>query len=682
MVLTHGWWFILLPCGVATGEGTEFGKTAKLIQSVESVGNFQLVLGRIAYVLIAFSLVLVIVLVFIQIFSNGIEAVAAVKQALILLVAAVPIAMPVVATATMAVGARRLSEDSAVVTRLSAIEELAGMTVLCSDKTGTLTKNILTLDEPWTVDSSITADEIKFQAALACKQLDPDAIDTCIGKNCPNPTLMAQFEQIQFIPFDPSNRKTEAQVLNKVTGESYRVTKGAPQVILKLAANREAIETEASAKIVEFAERGFRSLGVARTLPGHPDNEWYMMGILSLFDPPREDTKDTIERALVQGVSVKMITGDHLLIAKETARRLGMGTSILPSHKLHEAKDTKTRIDLVISSDGFAEVFPDDKFNIVATVQEAGHCTGMTGDGVNDAPALKKAQVGFAVHGATPAAQGAASVVLSTPGLSVIITAIIRSRKIFQRMNNYVIYRVNVSLQLLIFFFFATVIFKFHVPTLVVLLMALFNDFAVMSIAYDKVFPSIRPEKWRVIQLSVIGFVLAAVHAASSLLMLYWVTTNFLVGSFPNWFQLEYLLVPQQRGVIFIQLSLSAQISVYAARTNGFFFTRRPGFVLLAAMSAQMFIATLLGIYWPGDLYSTDLENLCGSGGAWAGIVWANVIITFLIADTIKVILRVIIDKITVSTESQVNDLKAEVRRRIATVSGQRQRAPTAVKSH
>jgi len=291
---------------VDTGEHTEFGKAAKLIQSVESEGNFQKVLGRIAYVLVAVALVLVIILLFYQIFGNLIDPLEVVKQCLVLLVASVPIAMPVVCTTTMAVGARRLAQDNAIVTRLSAIEELAGMTVLCSDKTGTLTLNQLTLHDPWCVDPSISGDEIKFQAALACKRIDPDAIDTATLKFCPNPQMLSDYDQIAFLPFDPSNRRTEATLLHKAKGETHKVTKGAPQVILKMASNRDAIAADVEQKIVEFADRGFRSLGVARTIPGRGDNEWFMMGILSLSDPPRPDSKEVIERALQQGVVVKV----------------------------------------------------------------------------------------------------------------------------------------------------------------------------------------------------------------------------------------------------------------------------------------------------------------------------------------------------------------------------------------
>lgn len=372
---------------IATGANTEFGKTAKLIQSVESVGNFQRVLERIAYFLIVMAVILVAVMIIVQIVVHKVSASQVVTQGLILLVATVPVGQIVVCTATMAVGARRLAAENAVVTRLSAVEELAGMTVLCSDKTGTLTQNVLTVDKPWTIDASITADDILFAAALACKKLDPDAIDTAMLKFCPNKERLNDFEQVEFVPFDPSNRKTQATVRNTLTGEVFKVQKGAPRNVLAASVNQPQVEKETSAVISDFARRGLRSLGVARTLPGRPDDEWHFMGILSLFDPPRHDTKSVIERALSKGVSVKMITGDHLLIAKETARRLGMGTNILQAKSLHD-KDRSLVADLAVQVDGFAEVFPEDKFDIVAMIQEKGNITGMTGDGVNDAPGM------------------------------------------------------------------------------------------------------------------------------------------------------------------------------------------------------------------------------------------------------------------------------------------------------
>eukprot|EP00698_Gefionella_okellyi_P014000 TRINITY_DN386_c0_g1_i1.p1 TRINITY_DN386_c0_g1~~TRINITY_DN386_c0_g1_i1.p1 ORF type:complete len:949 (+),score=233.07 TRINITY_DN386_c0_g1_i1:49-2847(+) len=690
-----------------TGENSEFGKTAKLIQSVEQQGNFQIVLGRIAYFLIGLALVLVVILIFLELFKNNVRPVSnVITQGLILLVASVPIAMPVVCTATMAVGARRLALEDAVVTRLSAIEELAGMTILCSDKTGTLTQNILTLDTPWTVDASITSDDILFAAALACKQLDPDAIDTAMLKFCPNKERLKDFEQVEFVPFDPSNRRTQSTVRNNLTGESFRVTKGAPKNVLAMAVNKDDIAAQTEATISDFARRGLRSLGVARTLPGQAQDQWYFMGILSLFDPPRVDSKEVIEKALSKGVSVKMITGDHLLIAKETARRLGMGTNILQSKSLHD-KDRSIVADLAVQVDGFAEVFPEDKFDIVAMIQEKGHVTGMTGDGVNDAPALKKAHVGFAVHGATPAAQGAAAVVLSTPGLSVIITAIIRSRKIFQRMNNYAVYRINVSLQLLLFFFFSILLLSFHLPAIVVILMALLNDFTVMSIAYDKVFPAEQPDRWRVWQLAVRATAIASVCIAGALVMLHFMQTNFGVctptdpndvislaygGShcpYVNFLGQNRLLDTQIRSGMFLQVSLLLQATVFVARTTGPFFSRRPGFVLLFAILAEMGISTLLAIFWPGSplapvpvfygtsaylpdctplyspecVYAQDTESLWGCGGPWAGIVYAWTVILVLLSDVVKVITNQIIKTATTADQDKIVAIQEEVRR-------------------
>jgi H+-transporting ATPase len=665
----------------ATGELSEFGKTAKLIQSVESEGNFQKVLGRIAYFLIGLAAVLVTVLVIVQLIRRQ-DVSQVIVLALILMVASVPIAMPVVCTATMAVGARRLAAESAVVTRLSAIEELAGMTVLCSDKTGTLTQNILTLDTPWTVDPSISGDDILFAAALACKKLDSDAIDTAMLKFCPNKERLNDFEQVEFIPFDPSNRRTQSTVRNTLTGEVFKITKGAPKNVLAMAHNQADIESATQATISEFARRGLRSLGVARTLPGRPDTEWHFMGILSLFDPPRLDTKEVIERALQKGVSVKMITGDHLLIAKETARRLGMGNNILQSKSLHD-KDRSLVADLAVQVDGFAEVFPEDKFDIVAMIQEKGHITGMTGDGVNDAPALKKAHVGFAVHGATPAAQGAASVVLSTPGLSVIITAIIRSRKIFQRMSNYAVYRINVSLQLLFFFFCGIVlpVFEgFQLPSILVIVMALLNDFTVMSIAYDKVFPAESPDTWRVWQLAIRASAIAFVCIIGALMMLNFLQTNFYRCASQqnydctelNFFGMYRLLPNQIRAAMYLQVSLLLEVTVFIARTTGPFFSRRPGFVLMAAIAIEIAVSTLLAIFWPGQFMHTaaanaDADALLGCGGTYAGIIYAWTIIVVLIADVVKVIINRIMHSASMSEQSKVAALQEEVRRLMTT---------------
>ena len=346
-----------------------------------------------------------------------------------LTVAAIPVAMPTVLSVTMAVGARILARKQAVVSRLASIEELAGMDVLCSDKTGTLTQNKLALGEPFVLDGA-RPEEVVLAAALASRAEAGDAIDQAILAGLKNKDALSGCEVLHFQPFDPVSKRTEASV-KAADGRQFKVSKGAPQVILKLAANAAQIQPQVEKTINEFAARGFRSLGVART---DEQDHWQFLGVLPLSDPPREDSKATIETAKQMGVQVKMVTGDQVAIGKEIARQVGLGTNILDASLFGETSPHQAGQldDAIEQADGFAQVFPEHKYHIVETLQKHGHIVGMTGDGVNDAPALKKADAGIAVSGATDAARAAADMVLLSPGLSVIIDAIKESRKAFQ----------------------------------------------------------------------------------------------------------------------------------------------------------------------------------------------------------------------------------------------------------
>jgi H+-transporting ATPase len=389
--------------------------------------------------------------------------------ALVLTVAAIPVAMPTVLSVTMAVGARLLARKEAVVTRLVAIEELAGMDVLCADKTGTLTQNKLALNDPFSVNQ-VPAGQIILAAALASRADNNDVIDLAVLDGLKNKEELKNYQVVHFQPFDPVHKRTEATV-KAPDGKTFRVTKGAPQVIMALAANAGPVKTAVDQAINDFAARGFRSLGV----------------------------KSTIEAARQLGVKFTMVTGDALAIARETAKNLGMGANILDASGLGDAKQQESAqvAESIEHADGFAEVFPEHKFHIVDVLQKHGHIVGMTGDGVNDAPALKQADCGIAVSGATDAARAAAAIVLLKPGLSVIIDAIKESRKIFQRMNSYAIYRIAETLGVLLFMTLSILIFNFYPVTAVMIVMlALLNDGAILSIAYDNVQYSNKPEAW------------------------------------------------------------------------------------------------------------------------------------------------------------------------------------------
>ena len=426
----------------ATGTNTYFGKTAELVQDAETISHFQKAVLKIGTFLIILAAAMVALIIVVSL-VRGDAFLTTLQFALVLTVAAIPVAMPTVLSVTMAVGARLLAKRKAIVSRLVAIEELAGVDILCSDKTGTLTQNKLTLGDPFGV-SGVAPEQVILDAALASRADNDDTIDLAVLAGVTDAKALRGYHVVHFQPFDPVHKRTEATV--KATGgKTFRVSKGAPQVILELAANSRQVKADVDKAVNDFAARGFRSLGVARAEGTGP---WQFVGVLPLFDPPRRDAKATIATALQMGVKVKMVTGDALAIAQETAKTLGMGTAILDAAGLGDVKrkETASAAEAIENADGFAQVFPEHKFHIVDVLQKRGHIVGMTGDGVNDAPALKKADCGIAVSSATDAARAAASIVLTTPGLSVIIEAIKESRRIVQRMNSYAIYRIAETL--------------------------------------------------------------------------------------------------------------------------------------------------------------------------------------------------------------------------------------------
>ena len=451
----------------ATGPKTYFGKTAELVETAVTVSHFQKAVLKIGDYLIVLALVMVAVIVALSIYRG--EAILTTLQfALVLTVAAIPVAMPTVLSVTMAVGARKLAKKQAIVSKLVAIEELAGADVLCADKTGTLTQNKLTLGEPFCLDEITSADVI-LAGALASREGNEDTIDMAVVGGLTDKQTLTLYEITHFMPFDPVHKRTEATVTSKKDRKTFKVTKGAPQVISDLSSDA-TVKTALDKAVNDFAARGFRALGVARS---GDDGKWRLLGVLPLFDPPRVDAKDTIATAAKMGVKIKMVTGDALAIAREMAKTLGMGANILDGGQLGDSnkEETADAAKQIESADGFAQVFPEHKFHIVDVMQKHGHIVGMTGDGVNDAPALKKADCGFAVSGATDAARAAAAIVLVAPGLSVIVDAIKESREIFVRMNSYAMYRIAETLRVLLFMTLSIVAFNFFPVTAIMIVM-------------------------------------------------------------------------------------------------------------------------------------------------------------------------------------------------------------------
>ncbi len=530
-------------------------------------------------------------------------------------VAAIPVAMPAVLSVTMAVGARRLAKKEAIVTRLAAIEELAGMDVLCSDKTGTLTQNILTLGDPFSVNN-VPAEQVILNAALASRADNKDTIDLAVLGGLKDDQDLMTYEVLHFQPFDPVHKRTEATVKG-ADGKLFKVTKGAPQVILELSANANDVSSAVDKAVNEFAARGFRSLGVARA---EDDGAWQFLGVLPLFDPPREQAKATIATARKMGVSVKMVTGDAMAIARETAGKLGLGMNILDAHgfadtRQHESGQLAESIE---RADGFAQVFPEHKFHIVDVLQQRGHIVGMTGDGVNDAPALKKADCGIAVSGATDAARAAASIVLMTSGLSVIIDAIKESRKIFQRMNSYAIYRITETLRVLLFMTLSILVFNFYPVTAVMIVMlALLNDGAILSIAYDNVHYKDKPEAWNMHMVLGVATVLGLIGVVSAFGLFY-------LGE--RVFQLDRAHI---QTLMYLKLSVAGHLTIFLTRTRGPFWSIRPARILLLAVFGTQIVATLIAVY---GVFMTPL------GWGCALFVWGYALVWFLVNDRAKLL--------------------------------------------
>ncbi len=606
-----------------TGTNTYFGKTAQLVQEAHTVSHFQRAVLKIGDYLIVLAVALVALIVTVSII-RGNPLLDTLQFALVLTVAAIPVAMPTVLSVTMAVGARLLAKRKAIVTRLAAIEELAGVDVLCTDKTGTLTQNKLTLGDPFSV-SGVEADDVIVCGALASRAEDKDTIDTAVLEGVKDAKALKSYKVVDFQPFDPVHKRTEATVKDS-DGATFQVAKGAPQVILEMSANSGRVKAAVDKAVNEFAARGFRSLGVARA---EGKGKWQFLGVLPLFDPPRTEAKATISTARQMGVTIKMVTGDALAIAVETARKLGMGTNILDASGFGDTKHQASAklVRSVESADGFAQVFPEHKFRIVEILQKHGHIVGMTGDGVNDAPALKKADCGIAVSGATDAARAAASIVLLSSGLSVIIEAIKESRRIFQRMNSYAIYRIAETIRVLLFMTLAILVFNFFPVTAVMIVMlALLNDGAILSIAYDNVHYRNRPEAWNMRLVLGIATVLGITGVVAAFGLFY-------LGE--RVFNLDQAHI---QTLMYLKLSVAGHLTIFLTRTRGRFWSIRPARVLLIAVFGTQAVATLIAVF---GVFMTPL------GWGLALFVWGYALAWFLFTDQVKVLAYRMLDRTT-----------------------------------
>jgi len=657
----------------ATGKNTYFGKTVGLVAKAqrESKSHFQKMVIRVGNFLIALTLVMIGIIVYHGL-QSGESATELLIFSLVLTISAIPVAMPAVLTVTMAIGAQALAKKEAIVSRLAAIEEMAGMTILCSDKTGTLTQNRMSLSIPYLV-GKYTANDLMLYAALASREENRDPIERPIFEYLDERQLRHKMKGLtfkRFIPFDPVRKRTEA--IYTLQGCELAVTKGAPQVIIEQSDTTRFDKEKVYAQIESFAAKGFRTLGVAYK---KCDTEHYrFVGLIPLYDPPREDSQEAIGEAVAKGVEVKMVTGDNVAVAKYIAKLLGIGENIediralkgesfeeylylsrvlskaitrtlkpeadraqieklvdeivqnvqkelynMPLPKGSVKKHESEVIALIEKTNGFAQVFPEDKYFIVDELQKAGHIVGMTGDGVNDAPALKKADCGIAVSGATDAARAAADIVLMSPGLTVIVDALKESRKIFERMKSYAIFRIAETIRIIVFMTLAIVLYDFYpITALMIIILALLNDIPIMTIAYDNTKVREKPVRWDMKEVFVLAGWLGMAGVISSFI-LFWLTISFL-----------HLPLDFVQSLFFAKLVVAGHGTIYNTRIDDWFWRRPwPSWKLFGATFFSRVAGTLIAVY------GFDLIRPIGWG--WAAAIWIYSLTWFIFNDMVKV---------------------------------------------
>ena len=659
----------------ATGEHTYFGKTVKLVARAEKEGrsHFQEMVIKVGNFLIAVTLVMIAIIIYLGV-VRGENLLDLLEYALILTVAAIPVALPAVLTVTMAAGAKTLAGMQAIVSRLAAIEELAGMDVLCSDKTGTLTQNKMTINEPYTVGST-KPEELIFYAALASKEENQDPIETPIFNYLKLNKLYDKLKEYtleKFTPFDPVSKRTEGVVIHG--DKTLVVTKGAPQVIIEMCDEKEFDKKEAYKMVESFAEKGFRTLGVA--MKEVTEESYHFLGLIPLYDPPRPDSKEVIADAKEHGVEVKMVTGDNVAVARYIAGILGIGDDIrdikqlrgesteeyvflaeviaealykklepekvsqeqvekfgkeiakeveklllsrpLPkgSIKQHESEI----IEAIEKANGFAQVFPEDKYFIVDKLQKAEHIVGMTGDGVNDAPALKKADCGIAVSGATDAARAAADLVLLAPGLNVINNAIKIARITFERMQSYTIYRITETIRVILLFALTISIFNFYPITAIeIILLALFNDLPILAIAYDNTKLRKYPVRWDMKEVLILSTWLGVAGVLSSFLLFWLVYYVWQVNA------------ELTQTIFFAKLIIAGHGTLYNTRRDDWFWKKPwPNPILWNASLWSAVAAVIIAVYGFGLIYPM--------GWGWAIFLVVYLFAWFVFNDMVKML--------------------------------------------
>ncbi len=652
-----------------TGRNTYFGRTVALVAKaqMEERSHFQKMVIKVGNFLIYVTIVMIAIIIYHGLKTNQ-PTVELLIFALVLTISAIPVAMPAVLTVTMAIGAKALAAKEAIVSRLAAIEEMAGMDILCSDKTGTLTKNEMVISDPYTVKSHTVEDLIRY-ALMASQKQNHDPIEKPIFDYATEHKIEAVYKLKKFIPFDPVHKRTEAVIENGNC--ELVVTKGAPQVIIELSDEAEFDKDAAYAKVEEFASNGFRTLGVGYR--NCEEEKYHFVGLIPLYDPLREDSAATIAEARSKGIDIKMVTGDNLAVAKYIASLLGIkgkiqdirelkgesiGEFLVLAEVLSKAftralkPDTpKSEIDkltkkivqevekelyntplpkgsvkkheseiiaMIEQAGGFAQVYPEDKYFIVDELQKVDHIVGMTGDGVNDAPALKKADCGIAVSGATDAARAAADIVLMAPGLRVIVDAIEQARQIFERMKSYTIFRIAETIRVIIFMTLAIVIYDFYpITALMIIILALLNDIPIMTIAYDNTKIREKPVRWDMKEVFILASWLGIAGVLSSFL-LFWILISVM-----------HLPLDFVQSAFFAKLVIAGHGTIYNTRIDDWFWKRPwPSWTLFNATFFSRVAGTIIAVYGFGLMEPIGWE--------WALWMWAYALAWFVFNDAVK----------------------------------------------
>ena len=616
-----------------TGAATNYGQTTQLVQIAHPKLHMEEVVARLVkWLLLIIGGLLILTLGFSVL--RGFPLLEILPLMLVLLLSAIPVALPVMFTVSLALGARDLARDNVLVTRLSATEDAATMDVLCVDKTGTLTLNELSVSRVIPL-GSFTEEDVILIGALASQEANQDPLDLAFIRLARDRALGgAAYVQESFMPFDPQGRKTEARIRHG--RESFRVMKGAVAAIAGECGLGPKELAVLEARLEDDSKAGAKTLAVARQDVGGP----VIVGLATLRDGLRPDSKELIHELQALGVSVKMLTGDALPIAREVARDLGIGTDVFPLSELKSllATDRAAALSLMERGAGFAEVYPEDKFLIVQSLQAGRHIVGMTGDGVNDAPALKQAEVGIAVMSATDIAKASASVVLTSPGLSGIVTLVRNGRKIYQRINTWILNKIMRTILKTAFVVGVFLITgDFVVSAFAMVLLLLMTDFVKISLSTDRVRWSRSPDTWNIAGFVKVAAGLGVCMVLESLVVL-WIGLMLW-----HWLPAD----PRVRTFSFAILLFSALTSLWVIRERRHFWSSSPSRILWIAVLADAFVGILISYYGiPGALPPIPFPTILF-------LIVYNLVFSLFVNDQVKILLMKKAD-IPGKTESEV----------------------------